>query len=139
MPRIGFDLQDKITSLKWQAKISFSWERSQRCHPCQLRGCFLHLRLSAAQVSGQGETSRWSRHVTFLPAIDASGHNQAHPCRLPSAETPEPAKPTLNEVVLLHRKAYPPPSKKQTKNQRGGKAPYFPHFIMSGSQDCETR
>lgn len=137
MPRIGFDLQDKRTSLKWQATISFFWERRQRCHPCQLRGHFLHLKLLAAQVSGQNEMSRWSQHATLLPAIDASGHNQAHPCRLPSADRPEPDRPTLDEVVLLHRKACPSPSKKQTntKTQRRGKAPCFPHFITSGSQD----
>lgn len=92
------------------------------------RGCFPHLKLLAAQVPGQEEMSRWPQHGTNLLAKDASGHTQAHPCRLPLADRPEADRPTLDTVVLNHRTVFLSPSKKQTTKPKRRKSTFLASF-----------
>ena len=78
LPRIGFDLQAKITSLKWEAKLSLSWEREGRdaIHASPEDASYTSHSL-AAQVPTAGGDVKMIKAGTLLPATGASGHHQA--------------------------------------------------------------
>ena len=134
-PKLALTCQ--IPSLMCQAKISFSQEKGQRCHPCQLRGCSSHLKLGRLRRQGR---MRWQDEQGTGPVFCHrwSGHHQTRPRRLPSAGRPEPDKPTLDRVELNHRTAFLSLSKKQTKSPEEENHLIFLISLQTALGTCET-